>query len=176
MSAEIPTNNPEKKETLADNARKFITEKLSTEFLEEHNASSFMLTVDWLETDEDNEKKLAYKKFEDGDIQILLIAKTTQDGNRTSEKQKITEEEYREHLAHSKLHLEKKRYELEYVQNGIPFSLKYDEFGDEKDRILEVDASTEEERTAFNPSDFPSGLNEVTGDMQYYGYRVAEVI
>lgn len=176
MSAEIPTNNPEKKETLEDNARKFITETLSSEFLEEHNASSFKLTVDWLETDEDNEKKLAYKEFDSGDIQILLITKTTQDGSRTSEKQKITEEEYRELLVRSKLHLEKKRYEFEYVQNEIPFSLKYDEFEDEKLRILEVDASTEEERSAFSPSDLPGGLSEVTGDMRYYGYRVANVI
>jgi hypothetical protein len=176
MSVEIPTNNPEKKETLEDNARKFVTETLSTEFLEEHNASSFTLTVDWLETDEDKEKKLAYKEFDSGDVQILLITKVTEDGNRTSEKEKITEEKYRELLALSKLHLEKKRYEFEYVQNGVPFSLKYDEFDDERLRILEVDASTEEERSAFNPDAFPSGLNEVTGDMRYYGYRVAEAI
>jgi hypothetical protein len=176
MSAEIPTNNPEKKEILADDARKFITETLSTEFLEEHGASSFILTVDWLETDEDNEKKLAYKEFENGDIQILLITKVTEDGHRTSEKEKITEEKYRELLALSKLHLEKKRYEFEYVQNEIPFSVKYDEFDDERLRILEVDAATEEGRSAFTPGDFPSGLSEVTGDMRYYGYRVAKVI
>lgn len=173
MPAEIPTNKPERKEILEDNARKFITGILDPRFLEEHSPSSFMLIVDWLETDEDNEKKVAYKRFNNGDIQILLITKVTQDGNRTSEKEKITEKEYQELQGASILHLEKRRYEFDYVQNGIPFSMKYDEFADETLRMLEVDASTEEERTTFNPDSFPGRLDEVTGDVKYYGYRVA---
>jgi hypothetical protein len=176
MSAEIPTNSPEKKETLEDNARKFITETLDAEFLKEHSANSFTLTVDWLKKDEDSEKKIAYKRFDNGEIQILLITKVTQDGNRTSEKEKITEEQYQELHASSVLHLEKRRYEFDYVQNGVRFSVKYDEFADERLRMLEVDASTEEERVAFDPNDFPSALSEVTGDMRYYGYRVAGVV
>ena len=169
-------NTPEKKEILDDNARKFITETIDPQFLDEHHASSFTLTTDWLETGEDNEKKLAYKEFDSGEIQILLIAKVTKDGSRTSEKEKITAAEYAELLSSSILRLEKKRYEFTYPQNGIPFSIKYDEFTDSALRILEVDAGSDEERSAFHPSGFPSGLVEVTGDINYYGYRVASAL
>ena len=176
MSAEIPSNNPEKKEKLDDNARKFLTGTLDPEFLEVNGASSFTLTVDWLEIGEDNETKIAHKKFDNSDIQILLITKTTLDGHRTSEKEKITEEKYRELLALSILHLEKKRYEFEYNQNDILFSVKYDEFTNSKLNMLEVDATNEVERSSFNSDSFPIELVEVTGDMQYYGYRVADLI
>ena len=74
------------------------------------------------------------------------------------------------------LHLEKKRYEFEYAQNGITFSVKYDEFATGKFCMLEVDAPSDEERSSFSSGDFPSTLAEVTGDMKYYGYRVAEII
>lgn len=176
MSVEIPKTTPEKKEVLDDNARKFTVEPISTQFLDEHGATSFTLTVDWLKTSEDNEKKVAYKEFDNGDIQILLIAKVTKDGNRTSEKIKITEDEYKELRRSSILRLEKKRYEFEYTQNGIPYSVKYDEFPDGNLRILEVDASNEQERSSFSPSDFPGGPEEVTGDARYYGYRVADLV
>jgi hypothetical protein len=176
MPVEIPKNNPEKKEKLEDNARKFTTEALDLEFLEDNNASSFTLTVDWLETGEDTEVKVAHKKFDDGKVQILLIAKTTQDGNRISEKEEISEERYQQLKTSSALHLEKKRYEFEYAQNGTRFSVKYDEFADGKLNMLEVDASSEKQRESFSPTDFPAELEEVTGDMRYYGYRVAEVI
>lgn len=176
MTAEIPARNPEKKEQLDDNARKFITEVLSPEFLEASGASSFTLTVDWLETSEDTEVKVAHKKFDNGDVQILLIAKTTKDGNRTSEKEKITEERYHQLKASPVFHLEKKRYEFEYTQNGTSFSVKYDEFADGKLNMLEVDASSEDERDSFSPDDFPADLEEVTGDIRYYGYRVAEIV
>jgi hypothetical protein len=175
MSAEIPTNSPEKRETLDDNARKLTVDVIDHAFLEENGASSYTLIVDWLETGEDNERKVAYKKFDNGDIQILLISKVTKDGNRTSEKEKITEEEYKELVTSSVLHLEKKRYEFIYTQNNIPFSVKYDEFAESDLCMLEVDASSEEERNSFSPGDFPSKLTEVTGDMQYYGYRVAHI-
>lgn len=175
MSLENPVANPEKKEILDDNARKFIAETIDPQFLEEHRASSFTLTTDWLETGEDNEKKLAYKEFDSGEIQILLIAKVTKDGCRTSEKVKITDEEYKRLLESSVLHLEKKRHEFTYTQNGIPFSMKYDEFADSELRILEVDAASDEMRDSFIPEDFPAELIEVTGDTQYYGYRVADV-
>jgi hypothetical protein len=136
MPVEIPNNNPEKKEKLEDNARKFTTEALDSEFLEDNNASSFTLTVDWLETGEDTEVKVAHKKFNDGKVQILLIAKTTKNGNRISEKEKISEERYQQLKVSSILHLEKKRYEFEYEQNGTPFSVKYDEFADGKLNML----------------------------------------
>lgn len=167
---------PKKKETLDDNARKFIVEAIDLKFLKDNRASSFTLTVDWLETGEDNEKKIAYKKFDNGDVQILLITKVTKSGHRTSEKEKITEEQYKELLGSSILHLEKKRYEFEYTQNDVPFSIKYDEFANSRLCMLEVDASSEEERNSFNASEFPSELTEVTGDISYYGYRVATIV
>lgn len=176
MSGEIPRNNPEKKEVLDDNARKFIVESIDPALLESGETSSFTLTTNWLETDEDSEKKLAYKEFDNGDIQILLIAKVTNDGNRISEKVKITEEEYKRLLESSILHLEKKRHEFTYDQKGIPFSMKYDEFTDNKLRILEVDAANEEIRDSFSPEDFPAELTEVTGNLKYYGYRVSAAI
>lgn len=176
MPIDIPKNNPEKKEKLDDNARKFTTEALDSKILDANGASLFALTVDWLETGEDTEVKVAHKKFNNGEVQILLIAKTTQDGNRVSEKEKIDEKRYRQLKASSILHLEKKRYEFEYEQNGILFSVKYDKFADGKLSILEVDASSEEQREAFDPKEFPAELEEVTGDIRYYGYRIAEVI
>lgn len=109
-----------KKEPLDDNARKFTVEAVDPSFLEGNDMTSFALTVDWLETGVDNEKKVAYKKFTDGTVQILLIEKATKDGKRTSVKEKISEEEYEQYLAPAKLHLEKVRHEFEYVQTAIP--------------------------------------------------------
>jgi CYTH domain-containing protein len=177
MSAEIPMNNPEKKEVLDDNARKFTVDTLDTQFLNENNATSFTLTTDWLTTDEDYEEKVAHKAYDNGDIQILLISKTITDGSRTSEKEKITEEKYNDLLSHSKLRIEKKRYEFTYIQNDVPFSIKYDEFSDNEElRILEVDAASDEKRNSFDPSDFLGRLDEVTGDIRYYGYQVAYLL
>jgi hypothetical protein len=176
MLEKLPTNTPEKSKLLDDNARKFVVEAIDHEFLEENGASSFTLTADWLETGEDNEKKIVRKQFDTGDIQILLIAKVTKDGNRISEKQKITERKYEELLGSSILHLEKKRHEFEYTQDNILFSIKFDEFAGGELYILEVDAPSEEERDSFSPNDFPAKLTEVTGDIRYYGYRVADII
>lgn len=176
MQHEVPVNNPEKKEILDDNARKFIVDVIDSKFLEENRAIAFNLITDWLEIGGDDEKKVAYKEFENGDIQTLLIAKVTKNGDRTSEKEKITKEQYEELLNSSMLHLEKKRSEFTYVQNGISLSIKYDEFAKSKLRILEVDATNEEERDSFSPGDFPGELIEVTGDMRYYGYRIAAVV
>ncbi len=171
MTAEIPKNKLEKEKTevLDDNARKFVVGPIDAQFLKENDASSFELT------DKDTETKLAYKDFGNDDIQILLISKNTVEDNRTSEKKKITKEEYEQLKKASILHLEKTRHEFTYTQNDIPFSVKYDEFTNSELRVLEVDASNEEERESFSPDDFPIKLAEVTGDMQYYGYRVANV-
>lgn len=46
MPVEIPRNNPERKEKLDDNARKFTTESLDSELLGDSDASSFTLTID----------------------------------------------------------------------------------------------------------------------------------
>lgn len=168
---------PEKqKEILDDNARKFVVGTLEPAFLEGIGASSFLMITDWLETGEDDERKLAHKKFANGDVQILLIYKIMKDGRRTSEKEKINEQEYIELLKGSVRHVEKVRYEFSYDQDDITFGVKYDEFIDSDLRVLEVDASNDEQRNAFDPDTFPSELSEVTGKMQYYGYRVADII
>ena len=175
MSA-IPTSTPVKKEALDDNARKFTLVGLDAAFLDQNDASSFVLTTDWLETDKDSEKKLARKKFPDGSVQMLLISKVTKDGKRTSVKEKISDEKYNELKSSSILQVEKMRYEFNYSQDGTEYEMKYDEFANSELRILEVDASSEQSRDSFNPASFPAELQEVTGDIRYYGYRVAEII
>ncbi|MNH50320.1 hypothetical protein D3C73_19330 [compost metagenome] len=176
MPETLPIMSSERSEPLDDNARKFVIQAIDHTFLEENKIFSFTLVVDWLEVGQDDEKKVAYKKFDNGDIQILLISKLTENGKRTSVKEKITEETYKELLGSSVLHLEKKRHEFEYVQNSISFSIKLDEFAESSLYILEVDAPSEEERNSFNPTGFPAELAEVTGDMRYYGYRMAAML
>lgn len=171
--SELPTTNAENREVLDDNARKFILEALDPAFLVKNKATSFLLTTDWLKTDADSEEKLARKEFESGDVQRLRITKTTKDGKRTSVKEKITEEEYQELIADSVLRVEKIRHEFT-SQDG--FSMKYDEFMGSDLRILEVDATNESERDSFSPGDFRPSLTEVTGNMDYQGYRVAGVL
>lgn len=159
-----------------DNARKFITDALSASLLEQNEARSYTLTVDWLETSEANEKKLAHKVFDDGSTQLLLITKVTKNNTRSTERTVLSPEDYEKLLPESILNLQKKRSEFSYLQNGIPYSCNYDAFSEGTFRMLEVDATTEHERAAFNPNDFPAHLDEVTGDLKYYGYRVAETI
>lgn len=177
MPAEIPINNPEKKEILDDNALKFTLDGISPEFLQENKAKSFLLTTDWLEMGESSEKKLAHKKYEDGKVEILLIQKFTENGKRTvPPKEKLTSEQYQELLAMSERRVEKVRHEFNYVQNDTTFSMKYDEFVNSELRVLEVDAQTDTMRDTFEPSEFPFSLIDVTGKIKYNGYRVAEVI
>lgn len=170
------TKTSGKNELADDNARKFIVGTIDNELLRDKKAISFHMIVDWLETGEENEKKVAYKKFSTGDTQILLISKTTTDGKRTSDKKKINEREYEGLLKSSILRLEKVRHEFEHVQEGVTFSIKYDEFTGGKLQILEVDAPNEDERDSFNPDDFPAKLSEVTGDARYYGYRITGIL
>ena len=54
--------------------------------------------------------------------------------------------------------------------------MKFDAFAKGELYILEVDAPSEDERNAFNLGDFPFKLTEVTGNMSYYGYRVADIL
>lgn len=176
MTSERPSNNPERREILEDNARKFVVETISSQLLQDAGPTSFTLATDWLETGEDSETKLAHKTFTDGTVQILLIAKTTKDGNRTSEKKTITNKEYTALLDSSILRIAKQRHEFTYTQYDSSFDIKYDEFEDSTLRILEVDATTEEARSAFDVTAFPAKLTEVTGNLDYYGYRVARVI
>ncbi len=176
MSLESNPQKIEKKEVAEDNARKFTVGSIDQAYLDAQNPTSFTLIVDWLETGEDNEKKLAYKKFDNGEVQILLISKITVGGNRTSEKKKITESEYRQMLGLSILRIEKKRYEFMLKQNDTEYTIKYDVFSTGPLRLIEVDAKTDEERKKFDPVGFPFRLNEVTGNMKYYGYRIQSLL
>lgn len=54
--------------------------------------------------------------------------------------------------------------------------MKYDEFTDSGLRVLEVDAGTETDRASFIPNQFPYELTNVTGEIEYYGYRIADLI
>lgn len=172
--SERPTNTPEQKTVAKDNARKFIIGEFDPSEVTDGDVTSFKLIVDWLETGEDDETKLARKIFSDGREQILLIQKVAKDGNRVAEKVEISQEEYDKRRVDSQLHLEKTRYEFGYTQNGVEFSLKYDDFGDER-YLLEVDAADEAQRVLFNPHEFPGKLREVEDDSRAFeGYRIVE--
>lgn len=170
---EIPQTHPEKKEIVADNDQKFTLGTIDPHFLAEHNARSYILVTDWLETNEVDETKVAYKKFDDGKMQILLIAKVTVDGNRTAEKREISEDEYREYLKHTGIHIEKKRFEFDFVQDGVSFAMKYDEFAHSSLRVLEVGAKNPDEVASFRSKDFPYELEDVSEDTSFSGFRVA---
>lgn len=173
--AEIPTISPEKREIVDDNARKFIIGTIDPAFLERHGAVSYGMTTDWIEIGEDNEKKVVVKAYPDK-VQRLLIEKITKDGDRTANKQSIDESTYEEQLQSAGPHSEKRRYEFEYEQNGIKYTIKYDEFVGSQLRIIEVEAPIQQQRDAFDPHSFPAELIEVTRRLQYYGYRIAETV
>ena len=172
---EFSAATPEKRETVDDNARKFVIGTIDPAFLTNQNARSYEMVTDWIETGEDNEKKVVVKVYPDK-IQRLLIEKVTKDGNRVADKQSIDESKYNEYLAVAGPHSEKRRYEFEYEQNGINFIVKYDEFVGSQLRILEIEAPTEQQGDSFDPYDFPAELVEVTGQLQYYGYRIADTV
>lgn len=176
MSKYAQNTSPEKIQILDDDARKFIVGKTDNDFMTQFDVTSFVMTTDWLTTDEDSETKLAHKAFDDGRLQILLISKHTEDGKRTSRKEQITQEEYEKLLESSILRLKKKRHEFAFTQAGVAYDVKLDEFTDSPLSILEVDAANEGERLAFDPATFPAELNEVTGTIDYYGYRIASVV
>ena len=174
---EYPHNNsPEKVQILEDDARKFLVAKIDQNFMSQLDVTSFVMTTDWLTTDEDSETKLAHKEFDDGRLQILLISKLTVDGKRTSRKEQITQEEYDNFLNSSILRLKKKRHEFNYTQKGIVYDVKLDEFDNSPMSILEVDSGDEDDRLDFDPTTFPGELNEVTGNINYYGYRIASTV
>jgi hypothetical protein len=161
---------------MEDNARKFIVDIINPDFLKKNNAVSFLLIANWLITQEESEKKVVYKRFDNGEIQFLLVEKVTNGGNRSTNKKKLAETEYNSLVGSSTVHLEKKRHEFNFTQNTVAFTLKYDEFDGGKLRMMEVDASSADERSNFKTEDFPYKLIEVTGDMRYYGYRVIDMV
>jgi len=170
---ETPKKNPEKKETVDDNDRKFTLPTIDAQFLADHSARSYLLVTDWIETNEADETKVAYKKFNDGSVEILLIAKVSDGDNRTAQKTPISEDEYKRYLGHTTVHVEKTRFEFEFVQDDTAFAMKYDEFTDSALRVLEVGAQTPADRTSFRPSAFPYPLKEVSDDPSFTGFRVA---
>ncbi len=174
MTHELPTS-PEKKQTIDDNARKFIVEKLDVAQLAGDGAVVvFRLITDWLVTDEDIETKVVRKEFPDGTVQMLRIEKVTVDGKRTARKEPIAQDVYAELLGTSVVRVEKTRYEFALRQGGEVFEVKYDEFADSNLRILEVDAAREEVKASFDPASFQIMTTEVSGDRGYEGYRVAD--
>ena len=100
---------------------------------------------------------IAYKKFDDGTVKILHIAKVTIDGNRTAKKREITEAEYERYRSNAKIHVEKRRYE--FTNSSL--------------RVLEVAAKVLDDTTSFNPEDFPYMLKDVSDDNSFVGFRVS---
>ena len=176
MPEKVQEIQHEKRDVVEDNARKFVLDAIPLDFLTANNATGYLLVTDWIATAEDTEEKLVYKKLDNDEVQYFSIAKITRDGSRTTDKKKITEEEYKSSLPSSILRLEKKRYDFSLTQNGVSFVCKYDEFPQGNLRMLEVDAASESERKQFDPDAFAYKLKEVSGDIRYYGYRVANVV
>jgi hypothetical protein len=174
MSIETPSNNPEQKEVVDDNARKFLIEPLNPAFL--RGASLVTLTTHFL----DDQKKIVHKDFGNNKIEIWLIEKVTdKDGNRTAERQQMPEEDYSyEELYRDSIFTYKKdRFQFNYpAKNGVRFSCNYDKFDGGKLCMLEVDAPSEEARNSFNPGSFPVPLTEVTGAPGYTGSEIIDTL
>ncbi len=178
MSEALP-NTPEKNEVIDDNARKFTLDGIDPAFLAAHGVSSSDLTTDWLVTDPDSEEKVVHKVLASGETQLWHIKKVmSPDGKRTSDKKRIDndEEEYEALKARSILQIAKSRHEFPFEQNGVNFKLIYDEFTDSPLRVLEVDADDDDTRASFDPGQFPVPLHEQTGNLSFYGYRVASQV
>lgn len=175
MIRESLSQSKQEVERAPDDARKFVVHNLDSTILEGDDIVRCNFPTDWLETDENTEKKIVRKVYSDGTVQMLLIAKTTEGGKRSSEKRSLTQDEYDSLLQLAQLHVEKNRYSFNYVQKNVVFKVNYDEFVGSELRILEVDAETEAQRAMFDPEDFPAQLEEVAaGNRSYEGYRVAD--
>ena len=178
MAFENLSPNPEvKSDASDDNARKFVVAgSLSPEYLRDMKATGFRLTVDWLEMSDDRETKLVYKEYDDGEVQLLRITKEANEEGRRARKTPVAMDHYLEAVADSQRRVLKRRHEFKHVQHKMIFNMKYDEFEGSDLRLIEVDAPTDEERRSFDHTDFVVGLEEVSDDPHYTGYRVAEVL
>ena len=178
MRIEFSPEGEKSQEILDDNDRKFISGPLGNTSLRDYGAVSYAMRTDWLEIEGDREKKLVYKQFADGSVQLLSIEKVTKEnGDRDSIKTPIEEEaQYQDKIQTSIKSSHKIRAEFSYQQQKIEFKVKYDEFADSELRILEVDAADEATRQLFDPALFPTTLEEVTGDTRYYGHRVTDMV
>lgn len=174
MNHELSSQKTPEIEKVPDNARKFVVHDLDRTILDGNDIVRCNFPTDWLETDENTEKKIVRKVYGDGKVQMLLIAKVTEGSKRSSEKKPLTQDEYDSLLGSSELRVEKDRYSFIFTQGDIDFKVNYDEFVGSELRILEVDAETEELRAMFDPEGFPALLEEVAAeDRSYEGYRVA---
>lgn len=176
MIEKLTSNENER--PIADNARKFIVAGFDESLLTGEGVKTYLLTTNWLKTGEDDETKLARKDFDNGAVEMLFIEKVTENGKRNAFKHPINEDEYNEKLARSTVEVIKERFELNVMQDGVEFTMKYDKFvGPNNLRMLEVDATNEEDRESFTPTAFFVGaFEEVTGDRGYEGYRVADKV
>jgi len=173
-------NNPERDAGASDNDRKFVVESISPEFLAGIKVESYIMSTDWIETNDNDETKLVRKIYDDGTEKLLHITKVGDEQSRESKKATLSKakyDEYLEKLDQSHTHLEKRRSEFELTQNGIRFTAKYDEFADGL-RVLEIDAvsKNEDERNAFDPDAFDFAVVEVTGIKRFYGHQIVSII
>ena len=189
MSNLPPAHDSEPK-PIDDNARKLVLLPIEASELAAMGATTYEMEVQWTDVSEDSEAKVVCKRYADPDTEpsLLRISKKTVDGRRMTQKEPISMDEFADTLRRgdTALHLSKRRSEFNYVQSGIEFALKYDEFviGQTSDNslqlfcILEVEAGTEEEREQFEPQLFaPATIYaEATGDPNYTGYRIIQTL
>ena len=172
---ELPTAGPEKRESVPDDARKFIIEASDLPLDDQDRIVTYLLITDWIKMGEDDEEKIVFKQHLDGSVELLHIEKVSKDGKRTAVKRKISPEEYETKLKLSQVRVEKQRHELKMMQSGMTFDGKYDVFNGPRGlQMLEVDG---EARDDFNAELFAeNSMTEVSGDRSYEGYRIADKI
>ena len=180
MSVENPTSSPEKRETKKDDARKFIIGAIDHVFLEQHGADARDMTVDWTEVSANSETKVVRKIDDNGLMETWKITKVKVDGSRNKDVVAVDPDKYDDLVAETVYHLEKRRYEFHYEQNGIKYTLKYDVLEDGLFYLLEVDAEDPELRARFDKDLFARQeqyeLIEVSGDEAYEGYRIVDTL
>ena len=161
-----------------DNARKFLAGPFSPKFLEQHSAIEFSLATDWLFGESACEIKAVCRKRVNAQARYHLITKFSSGANRLSHKFELAEDAYCRLIKSSCARLEKQRWEFSFLQDGVLFSLKYDRFDIGDCYVLEVDAANGQQhvRQSFHADFFPYTLEEVSGDMRYYGIRMVETL
>ena len=188
MSHELdsPATPERKKEPADDNARKLVLLKIDAEKLTEIGAHTYDMEVQWVDTSEDSESKIVRKRnaYDETDVRTLLIAKSMVDGKRSTHREPVKYEDFSQFRKEyeGQPYLTKRRSEFMYVQDGVEYALKYDEFkigikpggGQRLFCMLEVDADSDEQRDKFDPGAFELAqiYAEVTGNPDYTGYRI----
>src|SRR5690349_11213626 len=93
-----------------DNARKFLLDGLTPEFLLHVGAKRFDLVIDFIEFGVDREVKLVHKTAEDGTVKMLRTTKVVVDGLRTSDPVVLSEDAYKAELNRSVRKVVKRQY------------------------------------------------------------------